>query len=53
MAERHVRLIENLIDELAVYDDDPINVERNAVHLFAAIHLKLQPEEDSDAESEA
>lgn len=41
--ERHIRLIFHLIDELAVYDDNPIRVERNAVHLFTAIHLKLQP----------
>lgn len=48
MAERHVRLIFHLIDELAVYDDDPIRVERNAVHLFAGIHQKLQPEDTND-----
>lgn len=46
MPERHARLIFHLIDELAVYDDDPIRVERNAVHLFAAIHAQLQPQED-------
>lgn len=46
MAERHVRLICHLIDELAIYDDDPINVERNAVHLFSAIHMQLQPKEN-------
>lgn len=33
------------MDELAVYDDDPIRVERNAVHLFTAVHRKLQPED--------
>lgn len=44
--ERYRRLIEHLIDELAIYDDDPINVERNAVQLFAAVHQKLQPPED-------
>lgn len=46
MAERHSRLIFHLIDELAIYDDDPIRVERAAVHLFAAIHMQLQPLED-------
>jgi hypothetical protein len=45
VAERHIRLIEHLLDELAVYDDNELRVERNAVRLFAAIHLKLRPEE--------
>jgi hypothetical protein len=43
--ERYRRLIFHVMDELAIYDDDEIRVERNAVGLFTAIHQKLQPEE--------
>lgn len=45
--ERYRRLIFHIADELAIYDDDPIRVERNAVHLFAAIHQYMKPPEDT------
>lgn len=47
MDDRYFRLISHLIDELSIYDDDPVRVERNAVQLFTAIHQQLQPKEES------
>ena len=35
------RLLFHLLDELAIYEQDPLVAERNAVHLFAAIHWQM------------
>ena len=45
-SSRFERLLFHLIDELAVYDDNPINAERDAVHLFAQIHRRMEVPDD-------
>lgn len=44
--ERYQRLIFHLLEDLTVYEEDPLLAERGAVHLFAAIHRRLEVPDD-------